>query len=210
MLSGELTMTTVTTWGPIAAAAPLPPEDTLYEIVDGRYVELPPMSVYAGVIASRLVQLLGTFATSHQLGQVVAEVLFGLTPRARRKYRPDVAFVSYRKWAKDRPLPTTDPWPVVPELAVEVISPTDPAEAVQTKVVEYLQGGVQLVWVIYPVLGWVLIYESQQRVRGLTVADELDAEPVLPGFRLPLRELFTQPPAPPDGAESPADSGPTG
>jgi Uma2 family endonuclease len=202
-------MTTATTLPLPLPVAARPPEDALYEIIDNQYVELPPMSVYAGVIASRLARLLGTFADNHELGQVVAEVLFGLTPRARRKHRPDVAFVSYRKWAKDRPLPTTDPWQVVPELAVEVISPTDPAESVQTKVVEYLQGGVQLVWVVYPVLGWILSYESQQRVRGLTIADELDAEPVLPGFRLPLRELFTQPPPAADNGQSPADAEPT-
>jgi Uma2 family endonuclease len=201
-------MSTVTAWDPAGPALPPPPEDVLYEIVDGKYEELPPLSTQAGVIASRLARNLGNFTADRQLGEVVTEVLFGLRPRSRRKYRPDLAFVPYKRWPKDRPVPTTDPWPVVPELAVEVISPNDLAEGTQGKVKEYLEAGVPLVWVIYAQLGWVVAYESLQRMRGFTVADDLDAEPLLPGFRLPLRELFSAPAAPAEG-ESPPEGEPT-
>jgi Uma2 family endonuclease len=80
----------------------------------------------------------------------------------------------------------------VPELVVEVVSPNDLAESLVVKVKEYLDGGVQMVWVVYPIPGWIHVYESLHRVRGLTVADDLDGGTVLPGFVLPLRELFTQ------------------
>jgi Uma2 family endonuclease len=120
-----------------------------------------------------------------------------------------VAFVSYKRWPKDKPCPTTDPWPVVPELAVEVISPNDLAESVQAKVKEYLEAGVQLVWLIYPQLGWIVAYESLHRMRGFTMTDELDAEPVLPGFRLPLRELFSAPAAPQADGDSGSNPEPT-
>jgi Uma2 family endonuclease len=190
-------MASVTTCDPVAPALPPPPEGVLYEIVDGRYEELPEMSVQAGIVAARLSRRLGVFADDLQLGEVVTEVLFGLTPGSRRKHRPDVAFVSYKRWPKDRPSPTTDPWPVVPELAVEVISPNDLAESVQEKVQEYLAAGVQLVWLIYPRLAWVVAYESIHRMRGFAIADDLEAEPVLSGFRLPMRELFSGPAAPP-------------
>jgi Uma2 family endonuclease len=196
-------MSTVTARDPAGPALPPPPDDVLYEIVDGKYEELPPMSTQAGLILFRLARKLGNFAEEKQLGEVVTEVLFGLTPRSRRQHRPDAAFVSYKRWAKDRPVPRTDPWPVAPELAVEVISPTNLAESTQGKVKEYLEAGVQLVWVIYPQLGWVVAYESLQRMRGFTLADELDAEPFLPGFRLPLRELFSEPAAPADGESAP-------
>jgi Uma2 family endonuclease len=180
------------------------PEDVLYEIVDGKYEELPPMSTYAVIIASRLARKLGDFAESQQLGEVVSEMLFGLTPRSRRKHRPDVAFVSYQSWARNRPWPNTDPWPVVPELAIEVVSPNDLAESVQTKVQEYLDAGVNLVWVVYPNPGWVHVYESPQRLRGLVASDSLDGGSVLPGFTLPLAELFTQPAEPPGDGEKDA------
>ena len=85
----------------------------------------------------------------------------------------------------------------MPELAIEVISPNDVAESVQEKVKEYLAAGVQLVWLIYPRLGWVVAYESLHKMRGFDLADDLDAEPVLPGFRLAMKELFSGPAAPP-------------
>jgi len=155
------------------------------------------MSTQASIVASRLVVKLSVFAEGHRLGEVVAETLFGLTPKSRRKHRPDGAFVSYKRWPEDRPAPTTDPWPVVPELAIEVISPNDVAESVQEKVKEYLEAGVRLVWLVYPRLGWVVAYESMHKMRGFTIADDLDADPVLSGFRLPMRELFSGAAAPP-------------
>jgi Uma2 family endonuclease len=130
---------------------------------------------------------------------MATEGLFGLNPKSRRKHRPDVAFVSYKKWPKNRRWPSTDPWPVVPDLVVEVISPNDLAESVQGKVKEYLAGGVPLVWVFYPELGWALAYESPTAVRGFTADQELDGGPVLPGFVIPLRQLFAQPDEPADG-----------
>src|SRR5437773_619823 len=122
---------------PNPTVAPLPTsrgEDALYEIVNGKYVELPPMSTFAGIVASRLTRNMGPFADNHHLGEVVSEILFGLAPSRRR--RPDVAFVSHQRWARGRPIPSGDPWPVVPNLAVEVLSPTDDAEPLMQKVVE--------------------------------------------------------------------------
>jgi Uma2 family endonuclease len=202
-------MSSVTTYDPTAPALPAPPEDALYEIVDGRYEELPEMSTQAAVVASRLARRLGNFAEEKQLGEVVTEALFGLSPKARRKHRPEVAFVSYKRWPKDKPFPTTDPWPVVPELAVEVVSPNDLAEALHQKVKEYLTGGVGLVWLVYPQLGWVVAFESPHRVRGFTATGELDAEPILPGFRLPLHELFAQVEGRPPNGEASPEAGPT-
>jgi Uma2 family endonuclease len=169
-----------------------PPQDALYEIVDGEYRELPPMSGHATVVASRLGYHLGAFVRPRDLGEVVLELLFSLKPGSRRKYRPDVAFVSYTRWPKDRPWPDTDPTPVVPELAVEVVSPNDVAEDVLNKVKAYLEAGTQLVWVVYPTAGWVVVFEPGGRSRYLTAADDLDGGTVLPEFRLRLRELFTQ------------------
>lgn len=184
-------MNALTTWGP-TLTTDAPPPEALYEVIDGKYVELPPMSTQAIVVASRLMGELLMFAKNHRLGEVVSEMLFGLTPGSRRMRRLDVAFVSYQRWPRGRPFPTTDPWPVVPELAVEVVSPNDLAEDLQRKVKEYLDAGVQLVWLVYPQLAWVVAFASLQGVRGYGLSDTLDAEPVLPGFRLALRDLFDQ------------------
>ena len=71
-----------------------------------------------------------------------------------------------------------------------MIRPSDPAIAVIEKIHEYFQAGVELVWVIYPEAREVYIYESPVNVRVLTRADVLDGGAVLPGFQLPLGELF--------------------
>jgi Uma2 family endonuclease len=164
--------------------------DASYEIIDGRYVELPPMSAYSVRLVSILVAYLEMFARTNQLGRAAGEMLFPLSPNEKTRRRPDVAFVSFKKWPKDRPLPHTDPWPVVPELAVEVVSPSDLAEDLRARVAEYFQVGVLQVWVVYPKQSLVDVYQASGTMHTLTRADDLDGGEMLPGFRLPLTALF--------------------
>ena len=175
---------------PTAEEAASKNPDALYEIVNGQYVELPPMSTSSAVIASRLVRKLGAFADARQLGEVVSQPLFPTAPGTKTRRRPDVAFVSYTRWPKDRPLPNTDPWPVAPELAIEVVSPTDLIEEVFTKLMEYFQVGVNEVWIVFPKQRLVQVYQSLTSVRGLAGADELDGGDILPGFSIPVADLF--------------------
>lgn len=168
----------------------------LYEVVDGRYVELPEMSTYSAILASRLASRLDAFAEASQRGQAVSEILVGLAERLRR--RPDVVFVSYDRWPRGKPFPYTDPWPVIPELAVEVVSPSDLAEELRLKIAEYFRYGVQLVWVVWPKLCAVDVYESLTQVRVLERSGVLDGGRVLPGFSLALADLFRE--APPEEA----------
>src|SRR4051812_20167098 len=106
-------MTTATA-EPVAAAPPLLVSDEpLYEVVNGERVELPPMSSYSGQIAARLVRQMGYFADTHNLGEVVGEILF-LFPQPddeARQRRPDVAFVSRRRWPANQSAPVRDSWP---------------------------------------------------------------------------------------------------
>ena len=151
------------------------------------------MGIFASWIASQLHQFLGYHCRMQQVGRALCEALFHLPLPKDRNRRPDVAFVSYQRWPKNRPIPRVDnAWDVVPDLAVEVISPTDVAENVQTKVAEYFQAGVTLVWVVYPLQSQVYVYQSPTQVRILTAANELDGGAVLPGFRLALAELFAE------------------
>ena len=81
---------------------------------------------------------------------VRTEMLFVLDAEHNLRRRPDVAFVSTARWPLDRALPETGDWDVVPDLAVEVISPNDVFKDVLAKVREYFHYGVQVVWVIAP------------------------------------------------------------
>src|SRR5262245_35037567 len=102
-------------------AEPLVVDEPLYEVVNGQRVELQPMGAYSGSLASILDQLLGPFVRRDRLGRVVVEVLFGLMPIGKKR-RPDVAYVSYERWPRNKPVPETDAWDVIPDLAVEVSS----------------------------------------------------------------------------------------
>lgn len=82
-------------------------------------------------------------------------------------------------------------------LCVEVISPTDHADEIETKINEYFEAGVRLVWVVYPRQERFYMYDSPAQVRRMTRTDTLDGGVVLPEFRLPLTELFLQAPPPP-------------
>jgi Uma2 family endonuclease len=188
-------MTTALLPPPAAVAPPLARDDEpLFEIIDGRRVELPPMSAYAARIAFRLGRRLGDYGEQRELGEAAVETLFHLALPVDRNRRPDVAFVSYERWPRGRPMPEAgNAWDVVPDVAIEVVSPNDLAEDVMEKLDEYFRAGVRLAWVIYPRTRIVLVFEALNRVRALTRSDELDGGEVLPGFRLPLADLLPPP-----------------
>ena len=188
---------------PLAPAAPPVPShsltepmlngDILYEVVDGEIRELPPMSARETRFANNLLLLLGAFAKTASLGVVDAEMLFLLDNARGLQRRTDVSFVSYRRWPKGKPVPGTPAWEVVPDLAVEVVSPTNGANEVIGKVEEYFTCGVRRVWVFYPLYGKVYDYASPTAVQILTRADRLSGADVLPGFEVALSEIFEDP-----------------
>ncbi|HVL15071.1 MAG TPA: Uma2 family endonuclease [Gemmata sp.] len=171
--------------------------DDHYEIIDGQRVELPPMSAESSVLAARLARVLSNHSIERDLGEAHPEILFKLPLQLDRNRRPDIAFVPYSRWPRSRPIPPTNAWAVLPDLCVEVVSPTDHAEEIETKIKEYFEAGVRLVWVVYPRQEQVYVYDSPGQVRRLSRADTLDGGVVLPEFRLPLADLFLQTPPPP-------------
>jgi Uma2 family endonuclease len=169
--------------------------ESLFEVLDGQRVELPPLSILAAVVASDIHADLAIHARSSGSGRSVVEALFHLPAPIKRNRRPDVAFVSYQRFPREQEIPPEDiAWDVVPDLAVEVFSPNDPGEEVMEMVGEYFRAGVRMVWVVYPRFAYVLAFESLTQVRGLTRSDTLDGGTVLPGFSLPLANLFSSPP----------------
>lgn len=167
-----------------------------YEIVDGIRVELPPMSVDSLALASRLSRHLSNYGIAHDVGEAYTEMMFKLSLKKDRSRRPDVAFVSYAKWPKARPMPVTSAWDLLPDLCVEVVSPNDKGDEIEAKIDDYLRAGVPLLWMIYPRQGVVYVYESASQVRRLTRADTLDGGTAIPGYTVALAELFP-PPDPP-------------
>ena len=113
-----------------------------YEVIDGIRMEREPMGAFETVLASWLCHLLNSFAAGRKLGLAVNETLFVLNASRNLQRRPDVAFVSYTRWPA-AVVARESAWNVVPDLAVEIVSPTNLAEEIDSKVTDYFQSGVR-------------------------------------------------------------------
>ena len=183
----------------VSSAEPMETDEAFYETVHGQRVEMPPMSIRAAMIASRIGIALSAFARPKGLGEAFTELLvhIPLPEDKTRDRRPDVAFFAYRRSPSTlTELPDANAWDVIPDLAVEVTSPSDRAEAQREKVLEYFSAGVRSVWVVYPNLRLIDVYETPTTIRVVGPEGTLTGDPILPGFQLALADLFA-PFAPP-------------
>jgi len=167
----------------------LPDDGFRYELVEGELIQMTLRGAQRGELASLTAYRLRNFVDPRGLGSVSGAKTGFLIRRDPDTVRaPDAAFIR-----KERVPPGGAPkgyWPFAPDLAVEVVSPNDPASPLLRKVREYLGAGTRLVWVIDPEVRAVTVYKSPRVARVLEAGDVLTGEPVLPGFRLPLAELF--------------------
>jgi Uma2 family endonuclease len=166
----------------------------LYELVDGTLVEKG-MGHKESFIAIELARLLANFAIEKDLGYCTgADDLVRVLPKLVRG--PDVAFVS---WATrpERVVPQEQISTKVPDLVVEVLSPSDTRKEMQIKLKEYFLGGVKLVWIIAPEKRTAEAYTAPDAVTAIPADGTLDGGTVLPGFAVPLAALFARfgPPA---------------
>lgn len=160
-----------------------------YEIVDGQPEEKEMGGAKHGGVGTRLIIELGMHVKIYRLGGVYGpDTTFQI---GRNERLPDVAFITAARIPADG-----EPegiWPIAPDLAVEIISPTDLYEKVNSKVREYFAAGVRQVWVVSPEHRTVTIYRSSTQATILSEADELFEDDILSGFRCPISELFQNP-----------------
>lgn len=163
----------------------MPDNGKRYELLEGELVEMPGPNVLHGRITRRLFHSLNIFLEANPLGEAMNELAFELGPKTAPL--PDLAFVrSERLTAIDE----SGAFPGAPDLAIEVMSPTDKWSAVSKKVQLYQQAKTRLVWVIDPFDKGVTVYRLDRPRRLLLIDDELDGEDVIPGFKLNVRSLF--------------------
>ena len=155
-----------------------------YEYVKGELVPMPPATMIHGEISSKLHIRLGLHVQENRLGQLyIAETTFQLDDRA---VKPDIAFVLTDRLPENREKAS----PVPPDLAVEVVSPSDKHYDVTEKALAYLRSGTRLVWVIEPVAKTVMVYRSETDFTVLNYEDTLTGEDVVEGFTCPVAQLF--------------------
>ena len=159
-----------------------------YELVNGEVVEMAPPGGVHGGIAIRIGAALETFVRQHNLGRVVVESGFRLGSQPDTVRGPDVAFIA-RERIPAEGLPRAF-FEGAPDLAVEIVSPTDNATELEIKVHDYLRNGAQRVWVVYPDSRRVAVHRPDGTARWYSEDAAIEDEELLPGFSLPLREIF--------------------
>ena len=180
------------------------PDRKGFEFVDGAWVEKP-MASTSGIVAGNVIGAVRDFARPRKLGVVLAsEGAYRMLPDNRTQLRkPDVSFVATARVTAE--LLRQAEWPIAPDLAVEVVSPNELTERTETKRDEYLRAGVRLVWEVYLPTRNVWAYKPDGTGKLYRAADTLPGEDVLPGFAVPVAELFEglDPVAPNPGAHAP-------
>lgn len=167
----------------------LPDTGTRYELSQGKLICMSPSSYRPGRIAGKALARISLFVEQHKLGDYgSADSGFRLSTNPDTVRAPDAWFVRAARVPVDEGAITFYPGP--PDLAVEVLSPTDRFTEVARKVREYLDAGTPLVWVIDPEARSAAVFRPGERVRFLDENGALDGEDLLPGFLLPLGELF--------------------
>lgn len=167
----------------------LPDDGWHYELIEGVLIRMSPAGGVHGEIEMEFARPMGNHVVLHGLGRVYpgdTGFIVGRDPDT--VLAPDVAFVR-----ADRLPPRRDRrgyLPVVPDLVVEIVSPSDQADDVIDKVNRYLAAGVRLIWVAWPDSRSISVYAPGREPRHLGEGDTLDGEDVLPGFRLSVADVF--------------------
>jgi Uma2 family endonuclease len=164
----------------------LPDDGGRYELLDGELIAVPTAGQIHGWIAAAIIGYLFMFVRRHDLGSVhSAQTGFRLSENPPVLLDPDVAFVRGDRISEHR----EGPYEFAPDLAVEVISPSNRGPLMQRRVSTFLQHGTQQVWLADPVHRTVTIHTSGS-VTTLHEGDEIDGGDLLPGFRLPVSDIF--------------------
>ena len=164
----------------------MPDDGWRYELVEGELRRMSPAGRDHGRIAMNLGARLAVFVRDHSLGVVfAAETGFLLRRDPDTVRAPDVAFVSAERWS-----PGEGFFPGSPDLAVEVVSPSDSFVEVEEKVSEWLAAGTRAVVVVNPRRRAVSLHRENGAVQRLGVSETLDLSFVVPGFRVGVAELF--------------------
>lgn len=159
------------------------------ELIRGVFCEMTPTGHEHGRIVASLTHELVAHVEMHRLGVVVGESGVHLEHDPDTVRAPDIAFTSGKRLPVGRAIHRYVQ--VVPDLVVEVVSPSDRHAAVRDKARMWLSFGVQLVWAVFPVARKVEVHRADSdTAKTLTEADSLDGTPVLPGFSYPLSRLF--------------------
>jgi Uma2 family endonuclease len=160
------------------------------ELVRGRVVRMSPAGYEHGDIGTRILLLLAEHVNRESLGEVLMPTGFTIETNPDTVREPDVAFISRERLEETAPGPGFFQGP--PDLAVEVRSPGDRRGEIASKVAQYLEGGVRMVWVVDTDAASLTVYTPGSAPVVLRDGDVLDGGDVVPGFRCDVRRIFSR------------------
>jgi Uma2 family endonuclease len=161
-----------------------------YELVNGEVRTISNSGMEHGNIGTFLGGVIELYARTNRLG-VTCDSSTAFALKSGNKRSPDISFVSKERLQGLRRIPKGF-FQGAPDLAIEVISPNNTFAEIHDKLVEYFDNGCRLAWVVNPSERSVLVYHQPQPDKLLKISDNLDGEQVLPGFILPVAELFVE------------------
>lgn len=161
----------------------------ILELVRGELKRMSPTGVTHGILCIRIGAALSSFVDEHGLGVVCgAETGFIVEKNPDSVLGADAAFISHERLERVENIDKFAPF--APDLAVEVLGPSNTAQEIEDKVALYFAAGSRAVWIFNPKRRTVAVYGSPFEVRILGEQDALDGGEVLPGFKLDLSRLF--------------------
>lgn len=167
----------------------LPSGPVRYELDNGILVIMPPPGDIHGAVQLNIGSALKVQGDDKGFGKARGEVGVILWRHPDRVVAPDALFVA----AASLPIRVSEHGrylETIPDLVVEVRSSNDAAAEVRNKVNDYLAVGVRVAWIADPAAATVTVYRVGQPPQVLGMDDELTVEDVIPGFRLPVRDVF--------------------
>jgi Uma2 family endonuclease len=169
------------------ALLPNPPDGSQQELVRGEIEVMPPPKGRHGVCCSKIHLRVGNFVDQHQSGTLVCNDTGFILERDPDTVRgPDISF-----WTRVRlPFVPEDYIEIAPDLAIEVISPSDVFSKVQRRVRDFLASGVRLIWIVDPANRSVTVHRPGLQPRQLEETDTISGEDVLPGFSCLVADLL--------------------
>jgi Uma2 family endonuclease len=161
--------------------------DRLFELIYGEIVEKMPTEEH-GYIAGLFVTKLNQFVLPQKLGIVAVEARHRVPQDKRNSRMPDVSFRSGR-----HPMVKEGAVLQMPDLAIEIQSPDDTIKVMREKAAYYLANGTRLVLLVFPKKRYIEVYRPGEEMEILFGSDVLEGGDVLPGFTLPVAEVFADP-----------------
>lgn len=168
--------------------AAMPDDGNHYELLRGELVTMPPTGFDHGIVSMGAGWHLKNYVRETDAGEVVMEVGFVLSRNPLTVLAPDVAFV--RRDRVPDPAARAGFVEMAPDLAVEVVSPSNTAAALQDKILTYLEAGVRLVLVLEPTRRVATVHTPDRLARTLLADETFDGGEVLPGFKVLVADLF--------------------